>query len=266
MKSESGRYHLEQNELIEALREWFQSPLGEQVSETQNAILEQLLPGYFGYHLLQMSIQSGVLYESSPIRHKFKLDIHPADSACCAASPAALPFANDSVDVVLMHHLLEYSNNPQQLLREASRVSLPMGHVVIVGFNPHSLWGLCKPLGRLRKHPLWSGNFIRPGRVMDWLNLLNFKIDRAQYCTYGLPVVGYSGQKADYSNGLSRNANLPFGAVYVIVARKQVGTLTPIKPVWKSQTSFGRLAAVRPLAGRNASPRTIRVIPPESKN
>ncbi|MBC8273158.1 MAG: hypothetical protein H8E49_14080, partial [Gammaproteobacteria bacterium] len=50
MKSESGRYHLEQNELIEALREWFQSPLGEQVSETQNAILEQLLPGYFGYH------------------------------------------------------------------------------------------------------------------------------------------------------------------------------------------------------------------------
>ncbi len=265
MNSAFKRYPLKQDELIEALREWFESPLGVQVCETQGAILEQLLPGYFGYHLLQMSIQSGALFDSSPIRYKFKLDIHPADSAYCAASPAALPFANDSVDVVLMHHLLEYSSNPQQLLREVSRVSLPMGHVVIVGFNPHSLWGLCKPLGRLRKHPLWSGNFIRPGRVMDWLNLLNFKIDRAQYCTYGLPLSGYSSQKADYSNGLSRNANLPFGAVYVIVARKQVGTLTPIKPIWKTQASFGRLAAVRPLAGRNSSPRTNRVGPPESK-
>ena len=257
---------MEQNDLIENLRMWFQSPLGAQVRETQGAILEQLLPGYFGYHLLQMSIQADVLYDSSPIQHKFKLDIHPTDSDFCSASPAALPFANDSIDVVLMHHLLEYSSNPQQLLREASRVSLPMGHVVIVGFNPHSLWGLCKPIGRVRKHPVWSGNFIRPGRVMDWLNLLNFKIDRAQYCTYGLPLEGYSSNKADYSNGLSRNANLPFGAVYVIVARKQVGTLTPIRPVWKSGSSFGRLAVVRPLAGRDASPGTNRVPPPESSN
>jgi SAM-dependent methyltransferase len=258
---------LEQIELIEKLRGWFQSPLGTQVSETQAAILEQLLPGFFGYHLLQMSVQNGVLYDSSPIQHKFKLDIHPDDSSICAASPAALPFANDSLDVILMHHLLEYSTNPQRLLREVSRVSLPMGHVVIVGFNPHSLWGLCKPVGRLRNHPVWAGNFIRPGRVMDWLNLLNFKIDRAQYCTYGLPLEGYSSKKADYSHGLSRNANVPFGAVYVIVAQKQKGTLTPMRPVWKSRGSFGRLAAVQPLAGRREAPTGVsRVVPPHTKD
>jgi len=257
---------VEQDKLIEQLRDWFQTPLGQQVSETQTAILEQLLPGYFGYHLLQMSIQSHVLYNSSPIQHKFKLDIHPDDVASCAGSPAALPFSNDSVDVVLMHHLLEYSSAPQQLLREAARVSLPMGHVVIVGFNPHSLWGLYTPIGKLRKHPVWMGNFISPGRVMDWLNLLNFKIDRAQYCTYGLPIDGYSSKKVDYSNGLSRNANLPFGAVYVIVARKQVGTLTPVRPVWRTSGSFGRLAVVRPLAGRDASSGVNRIVPPKSND
>ena len=94
---------------------------------------------------------------------------------------------------------------------------------------------------------------------MDWLTLLNFKIDRAQYTTYGLPMNGYAGQVPDYSLGLSRNANWPFGAIYVIVASKQVGSMTPIKPLWQRERAFGRLRLVRPavsrgIARRNSTP------------
>ena len=177
------------------------------------------------------------------------------------AEPEKLPFEDDSLDVILLHHMLDFHRAPQQLLREVSRVALPTGQLVIIGFNPYSLWGLCKPFGAMRDKAPWHGKYIPPSRLMDWLNLLNFKIDRAQYSLYGLPTLRASQKLPDYSNGLSRNANLPFGAIYVIVARKQVGSMIPMKPVWqKNRSSFGGLSVVRPArpaAGRGMSTRDL---------
>jgi SAM-dependent methyltransferase len=228
----------------------------------QRAVLDQLLPGFFGYHLMQLSIQNDPLYVSSPIQHKFAMRLNAADKGSFLGSATELPLEGDSTDVVILHHLLEFQDAPQQVLREVSRVTIPLGHVVIAGFNPLSLWGLWKPLGHIRGHAPWFGNFIRPGRLMDWLNLLNFKIDRAHYCTYGLPLNRrpFVGTVPDYARGLSRRSNFPFGAVYVIVARKQVGTMTPIKPLWRQSRAFGRLTVVRPAAGRGVS----RTAPPEA--
>ena len=237
------------------IRAWFESPLGRQVVNVQQAVLEQLLPGFFGYHLMQLSIQSAPLYGSSPIHHKFSMALRSDDDAAFLGKATSLPFADDSMDVTLLHHLLEFFDSPQQILREVARVTIPSGHIVIAGFNPLSLWGLCKPVARLRGNAPWIGSFIRPGRLMDWLNLLNFKIDRAHYCTYGLPVnrKPFVGRIPDYTQGISRKSSLPFGAVYVIVARKQVGTMTSIRPVWRQSKAFDRLTVVRPAAGRSVS-------------
>jgi SAM-dependent methyltransferase len=156
---------------MQDLRKWFASPLGQRVLASEERVLEQLLPGFFGYHLFQLSSQDQALYDSSVIQHKFKQtafdDSHsftPGDSM--ALDVTQLPFEEDSLDVVLLHHLLEFHNSPQKLLREVSRVALPMGQLVIVGFNPMSLWGAYQPVGRLRKKQPWDGRFISPGRLM----------------------------------------------------------------------------------------------------
>ena len=251
------------------VRNWFQSPLGQCVLATKERVLEQLLPAYFGYHLFQMSPQERPLFESSVIQHKVKITADgsfqaPVESDAVvsfddamAARVDQLPFAEDSLDVVLLHHMMEFSQNPQTLLREAARVSLPMGHLVIVGFNPLSLWGMYKPVGKLRKRLPWMGRFVPPGQLMDWLTLLNFKIDRVQYSMYGLPTVRSSQSLPDFSHGLSRNANWPFGGVYVIVARKQTGSMIKMKPAWQNR-AFGQLSVVppaRPATGRGMSTR-----------
>lgn len=261
--------------MLEEVSPWFESALGSQVLDTELAIVEQLLPGFFGYHLLQLSVQSRPLYESSPIRHKFSLapsmesnrvggkvslvNTEQRISPAVLAKTELLPFEKDSLDVVLLHHLLDFHESPQNLLREVSRVARPNGQLVIVGFNPLSLWGAYKPIGALRKKQPWQGKFIRPGRLMDWLNLLNFKIDRAQYSIYSPPYQRKENMKfqVDYSQGLSRNYNWPFGAIFVIVARKQVGTITPIRPVWRGKQSLGRLSVVRPTAGREIANRNF---------
>ena len=240
------------------MRQWFVTAQGERVLNTQQAVIDQLLSGFFGYHLLQMSVQSRELFGASQIRHKFAM------GDAFLAEGEKLPFEDDSLDVILLHHLLDYHSSPQNLLREIARVSLPMGQLVIIGFNPLSWWGMWKPFAALKGSVPWDANFIRPGRLMDWLNLLNFKIDRAQYCIYGLPMSRKAkGRTPDYSQGLSRNTNWPFGAVYVIVARKQVATMIPIKPVWNRGQAFGQLSVVRPgrpAAGRGIS--TTRNLPP----
>jgi SAM-dependent methyltransferase len=233
--------------VLESIRSWFTSDLGRHVLKTELAMLEQLLPGLFGYHLAQLSVQDIMLHDASPIQNKIIINLDTTNAGL-VSNPTQLPFANDSIDVALSHHLLDFAESPQKILRELARVTLAMGHIVIVGFNPMSLWGgwrtVVRCTGRKGIAP-WNGAFIRPGRLMDWLNLLNFKIDRAQYSIYRPPVSHYLGEVNDYSDGVSRTLNLPIGAVYVIVARKHIGAVRTIKPVRSRRHAFGRLSAVR---------------------
>ena len=126
--------------VLEGIRSWFASDLGRHVLKTESAMLEQLLPGLFGYHLTQFSVQDSVLHDASPIQNKIIVNLDTTKSGL-VSNPTQLPFANDSIDVALVHHLLDFSESPQKILRELARVTLPMGHIVIVGFNPISLWG-----------------------------------------------------------------------------------------------------------------------------
>src|SRR5690606_37876295 len=55
------------------------------------------------------------------------------------ADAAALPLASQSVELLVLPHVLEYAHDAHAVLREAERVLLPEGRLVIVGFNPRSL-------------------------------------------------------------------------------------------------------------------------------
>lgn len=238
---------------LSMLRNWFSSTLGEQLLETECSILDQLLPGLFGYELLQLSVIEQKLYESSPVGHRFRMGFCCGDNSPCIGNLTELPFPSDSLDILLLHHVLDICEVPQHVLREASRVSIAAGYLLIVGFNPLSIWGLWNMVKMWEKKPPWNSNFIRPGRLMDWLNLLDFKIDRAIFGFFRPPSAILGGvHMPDFSRGLSRNINWPLGAAYVILARKQVGGMTPIRPVWRSQKSrLGQISVAKPIGREN---------------
>ncbi len=97
-----------------------------------------------------------------------------------------LPFAANSIDLVVLPHILEFAEEPHQVLREVDRVLVPEGHVVITGFNPASLWGLRQSLTRLGARPFLprSGHFIALPRIKDWLQLLSFEVNRGRFGCY----------------------------------------------------------------------------------
>src|SRR3954462_10776583 len=51
----------------------------------------------------------------------------------------APPFARGSFDVILVHQVLHYLDDPARALREAARLLAPGGRIVIVDFAPHGL-------------------------------------------------------------------------------------------------------------------------------
>jgi demethylmenaquinone methyltransferase/2-methoxy-6-polyprenyl-1,4-benzoquinol methylase/ArsR family transcriptional regulator len=51
----------------------------------------------------------------------------------------ALPVERDSYDLVLVHQVLHYLDDPQRALRESARALRPGGRLVVVDFAPHGL-------------------------------------------------------------------------------------------------------------------------------
>jgi SAM-dependent methyltransferase len=64
-----------------------------------------------------------------------------------------LPFDTQSIDLLTLPHVLEFSEDPHEVLREVSRVLMPEGRVVVTCFNPMSLWGARQGLNRLGATP-----------------------------------------------------------------------------------------------------------------
>ncbi len=56
------------------------------------------------------------------------------------ADPEHLPFAQESFDLVVMIHALEFAKDAQALLKEAYRVLAPSGHLIVISLNPWGPW------------------------------------------------------------------------------------------------------------------------------
>ncbi len=92
------------------------------------------------------------------------------------ADPLHLPFAEKSVDACLLAHTLPWCSDPHRLLREADRVLIDDGWMILTGFNPVSLMGLRKLVPVLRKGTPYNSRMFTLMRQLDWLALLNFEV------------------------------------------------------------------------------------------
>ncbi len=221
------------------LDKWFETPIGKDVLEQEKDLLAQLLPSMFGYYLVQTGVgKPKYLTAGSTIHRKLYVCEQPQKSQhyrCVCSRLDDLAIATESVDVALLHHSLDFENAPHRVLKEISRAVIPGGKIVIVGFNPWSLWGLSRFLLAQSVRIPWSGNFISPMRVSDWLHLLDFRVEGCEAIVHGVPYSNPTARKMfNWFGFLSKRMWRQRGGVYVLVATKQVSTLTPIKPGFKS--------------------------------
>jgi len=146
-----------------------------------------------------------------------------------------LPFATQSLDLVVMPHVLEFAAEPHQVLREVERVLIPEGQVIICGFNPISMWGARQTAGRMTgAHflPL-HGEFISVPRLKDWLKLLNMEINRGHFGCYAPPCATDKWLRRFSFLEKAGNRWWPYlGALYIVQAIKRVQGMRLIGPAW----------------------------------
>jgi ubiquinone/menaquinone biosynthesis C-methylase UbiE len=197
----------------------------------------------FGYRLLQLGdLGADMQYlDACPVRQKVLLTQCRDSSADCVivGEPQQLPIASDCVDAVVLAHTLDFSMEPHRVLREVERVLIAEGRVIVVGFNPFSLWGLWRLFGRWRGGAPWNGQFLSYPRLNDWLTLMGFDIERTDVMEFRPPTRrgGF-----DSIERLGRRFWPMLAGVYVVRAVKRVSRVTPLRQRWD------RLRVVEPRA------------------
>lgn len=217
-----------------SLSAWFDTELGRELLVAENRLLGHILPDLFGYHALQLGqLVTANLLLGSRIRHRIVADaaLRPVEGLSpLLARPDSLPLADSSVDVVVLHHLLDVSANPHAVLREASRVLLPEGHLVILGFNPWSLWGLWRFFRMPWASTPWLRQVLSPHRMSDWLTLLDFDVVGVESAFFLPPVdTALVRRRLSWLEPLGMRYWSQGGASYALLARKRVSCLTPLR-------------------------------------
>jgi SAM-dependent methyltransferase len=269
---------------------WLQSPPGRYLLEWEQARVDAHVADVFGFHALQLGMPEIDGLRANRMPHRWlahatlderlagpsaadaphtrdttpRADIAPIETLYCDFS--ALPFPNQSLDLVVLPHTLEFAADPHQTLREVERVLVADGRIVVLGFNPHSLWGARQWAGRwsmrlgggqaaapLPKQgdargpgqgsvhdqmPLSaglfmprSGDFIALRRLRDWLRLLDFEVERGGFGCYrpALRSQAWLDRYAWMEKAGDRWWPM-FGAVYLLSAVKRVRGLRVINP------------------------------------
>jgi SAM-dependent methyltransferase len=243
-------------ESIIELAAWLRTPAGQCLLRWEQMHIDEAVANVFGYHALQLGLPELHALRSNRMPHRWvasdttrpialqPLALQPPSEGLTLSLPVdadaalhcdfdALPFPNQSLDLVVLPHALESSRDPHLTLREVERVLVPEGRVMILGFNPASMWGLRQRLGRARgavglgrRNALFlprTGEFLGYWRLRDWLRLLSFEVEGGRFGCFRPP---YSSarwlERSAWMEGVGERWWPVFGAVYFLVAVKRV--------------------------------------------
>lgn len=246
--------------------QWFDTASGRYLQRQEQELYDQAVVDLFGFNAVQMGCPQMNLLRNSRIPHRYKSTDTSGtsiktDLQCC---DDFLPFADSSLDLLLLPHRLEFSERPHQTLREAERVMMPEGHVLISGFNPFSLWGLVLVFKnilsgkcRTRTFP-WNSRFIGLARLKDWLILLGFEVVSVEICCHIPPFEQEDWQRRfSFMDKIGSRWLSFMGGVYFVVAKKRVAGMTPLKPNWKTPSLQSSLVP-RPTQRKPSQSRAVK--------
>lgn len=234
--------------------DWLETGTGAALLAEEREQVAAALESVFGDHLLQIGPWGDPAFFRgfARTRRSAVLATSPAAGVDCVCAPDDLPVATDSIDAVLLPHSLETADDPYGVLREVDRILRPDGRIVLLSFNPLGWWGVRHLLSR-RRFPGGVQRMLGEHRLRDWLQLLSYRVQLTSYYHFVAPLFrGGPRPGAMAGAGLRRSRQDPgcmvsgalrlltpitrarvFAGCYLLVARKEVLALTPLRPVFR---------------------------------
>lgn len=215
------------------MEDWYKKMPAQLVLQAEKQQLDGVLARLFGYFLVQLGGPACFdLLAASPIRCRIRVSTEANTNFSgfnICSYYDALPFANNSIDVVLLPHALEFVDSPERVLQEVQRVLIPEGYAIILSFNPYSLWGLPKIFG-CRRRPPWHGQFHSLQSLCQWLERSELSIIDSRSLFFRPPLTNPQLQtKLFFWEGVGQLCWPSYGAVIMTMVKKKVHALTPIR-------------------------------------
>lgn len=235
------------------LSAWFASEQGSYVQLREQDYFDRTVADIFGFNAVQLGLPEQDFLRNSRIPLRFSAGNQPGNAVRLVCTE--LPFASDSLDLVLLPHVLEFSDYPHQTLREVERVLMPEGSLIISGFNPFSLWGMRRALGSKQDYP-WSGKFIALPRLKDWLALLGFEVAGGCFAAYAPPFRQRAWlDRCAFMEKAGDRWWAVGGGIYFLHAIKRVPGMRLIKPKWNEKL-VSKLLPVAPKLNNKITQKT----------
>ena len=229
---------------IPGIVDWLDTPQGRYVMAWEQPRIDAVVADLFGYNALQLGLpECNLLAQNRIPRRLVAGESGPANVLCDLRE---LPFAANSIDLLVLPHILEFHDDPHQILREVERVLIPDGQLVITGFNPISLWGLRRRLPKCSEEFPMQGNYVSVLRLKDWLQLLSFEVERGNFGCYAPPFRRERWLKRCHFMEAAGDRWWGFaGGVYLLRAVKRVRGMRIIVAPWnKKQAARKALSPV----------------------
>ena len=202
----------------------------------------------FGFRAVQIGLPEVDFLRQNRIPYRFTLALEPG--AALAADPLQLPLASQSVDLVVLPHVLEGHPNPHDVLREVERVLMPEGQVVISGFNTASLWRVRQLFASRHNGAPWDAKFIGLLRLREWLRVLGFELNGGKFGCYAPPFRNEVWLKRfEFMEKAGARWWPVTGGIYVVRAVKRVHAMRIVTPAWRQERA--RRRALAPVSQRS---------------
>lgn len=212
--------------LISAAREWLSGPVGQFLLDEERRMLEDELGRFFGGYLVHYGPSAQTPPCAPQVQRNVRLGA-PLPGVEIVCEEQAWPLSEHAADVVVLQHGLDFCLSPHGLLREAASSVRPGGHLLIIGINPWSSWGLRHVFAH---DALRQARCISPSRVGDWLNLLGFALEKRRFGCYRPPLASLAWQmRLRRMESWGDAWQLPGAGFYLLVARKLVVGLRPLR-------------------------------------
>jgi SAM-dependent methyltransferase len=226
---------------------WYQTPRGKLLKELETDYLKKAITVSCQQHILQIG---GLGWESEFIDCSLykNYTILDAKGLGCEmarkirAKAYSLPIQTDSMDMVIVPHLLEFDTHRFQTMREIERILKPEGILVILNFNPLSFWVRYQFLWDKKLADSWGGHFIFRSRMFDWLKLLNFEVTVSSI--FNLDTV-LSKQGKSINDGFSF-----FYTAYAVKAIKRRYNIIPLTPIKNLNNRYSLVNSLNSVAQR----------------
>lgn len=231
------------------LTQWQETVFGQSILNWEQSQLDQLTTNIFGYYALQLGLLQHDFLAKNRMPHKWyaqlvkgqkisQLITWHEDLVLC---PEYLPFASNSIDLLLLPHTLETVANPMQVLREVERVLVPEGRILLTCINPWRNFtaGLQKRNFQNQETDsdyIEHNEWLSHQRIIDWLKLLGFDVELLIFGAHS-PVIQSPSilrRMAFWNQSMSKLLPIS-GAVFMVMAVKRVPSIRLLSPNWQTK-------------------------------